>query len=107
MPQEKDVRIKHEQGPLLPMVRVHAGVHGARSPGVTAMVGVGKSEFQINLYQFVPTSYEFGTNWYEFMSMASLHACRVLPLFVLGAIWLWWVLLGRDFHWMMRNESRA
>ena len=100
MPQEKNVRIEHEQGPLLPVVGVHAGVPGAHSPGVRAKVGVAKSEIQIN-------SYEFRTNFHEFMSTTSPQACRVLPLFVWGAVWPWWMLLGRDFRYMMRNEVGA
>ena len=39
--------------------------------------------------------------------MNRLQACRVLARLVLGAIWAWWMLLGRDFHWMMRNEAGA
>ena len=30
---------------------------------------------------------------------------RVLAPLVLGAVWAWWMLLGRDLHWMMRNEA--
>ena len=39
-----DVRVEHEQGPLLLVLGVHAGVHGARSPGLGATVGLDKSE---------------------------------------------------------------
>ena len=37
--------------------------------------------------------------------MNHLQACRGLALFVLGAVWAWWMRLGRDFQWMMRNEA--
>ena len=63
MPQEKDVRIEHKQGLLLPVAGVYAGVHRARNPGVRATVEMDKSEIQINSYEirtkFVQTSYEF------------------------------------------------
>ena len=39
--------------------------------------------------------------------MNRLQACWVLAPLVLGAVWAWWMLLGRDFHWMMRNEAGA
>ena len=48
MPQQKDVIIEQEQGPVLHVARVHAGVLGAHSPGVTAKVGVAKSEIHMN-----------------------------------------------------------
>ena len=50
-------------------------------------------------------------NSYKFMPMDRLQAYRVLPLFVLGAVWAWWMHLGRDLHWMMNftpsNPSKA
>ena len=48
MPQEKAVRIEHEQGPLLPVARVHARAPGAHSLGGMAKVGVSKSEIKVN-----------------------------------------------------------
>ena len=39
--------------------------------------------------------------------MNQLQACRVLAALVLGAVWAWWMLLGQDLHWMMRNEAAA
>ena len=78
------------------------------NPGVRAKEGVGKSEIWMNSYairaKFVRNSYEFHTNSYEFMPMDRLQTCRVLPLFVLGAVWAWWMRLGRlgrIFHLMM------
>ena len=32
---------------------------------------------------------------------------RVLAPLVLGAVWAWWMLSGRDLHWMMRNEAEG
>ena len=37
--------------------------------------------------------------------MNRLQACRVSAPLVLGAVWARWMLLGRDLHWMMRNEA--
>ena len=37
--------------------------------------------------------------------MNRLQACRLLEPLVWGAVWAWWMLLGRDLHWMMRNEA--
>ena len=69
MPQEPDVRIERELGPLLHVAKVHIGVHGARSPGVRAKVGVDKGEIQMNSDEsrtkVVRRSYEFRTNSYE------------------------------------------
>ena len=41
----------------------------------------------------------------EFKRMNRLQACRVLAPLVRGPVWAWWMLLGRDFHWMMGNEA--
>ena len=30
---------------------------------------------------------------------------RILASLVLGAVWAWWMLLGRYLHWTMRNEA--
>ena len=66
MPQEKDVRIEHEQGPLLPVgwgAWLDARV---RSWGVLATMGVDPNEIHVNPYKirtkFTPRLYEFLTN---------------------------------------------
>ena len=105
MPQETDVRIENDQEPLLPVATVHAGVHGVCPPGVRANEGVDKSEIWMDLHEFVQNSYEIRMNSYEFMPTARLKAYWVLPLFVLGTVWPWWMLLGRDFHWLMGHET--
>ena len=51
MPQEKERRIEHEQGPLLLVALVHAGAQGAHSPSARAKVAVTKSEMQVNLHK--------------------------------------------------------
>ena len=53
------------------------------------------------------TLHKFRANAYEFMPMDRLQACRVLPFFVLGAVWAWWMCLGREFYWMTGNEAGA
>ena len=50
---------------------------------------------------------EIWMDLYEFMPMGRLQACRLLAPFILGAVWAWWMRLGRDFHWMMCNEFGA
>ena len=88
---------EHDQGPLLPVVGVHAGAPGAHSPGVRAKVGVAKSEIQVTLY-------EIRANSHQFMCTARP---RVSPLSVLGAVRTWWMPLGQDLRWMMRSEIGA
>ena len=80
------MRIHHNPKPLLPVARVHAGLHwgGGGTPGVRTNEWVDKCEICINSY--------------EFMHMDRLQACRVLSVFLLGAVWAWWMRLGRDFH---------
>ena len=60
----------------------------------------------MNSCEFAQNLYEIRTNSYEFMPMDRRQACRVLPLFVLGAVWAWWMRLGRDFlsvgRWVMK-----
>ena len=105
MSQETGVSIQHDPKPLLPVARVHARVHGG--PGVRANEGLDKGEIWMNSYKFARNSYKFRANSYEYMPMDRLQACRVLPLFVFGTVWAWWMRLGRDFHWMMDNEAGA
>ena len=50
MPQEKDVRIEHEQGPLLSVAGVHARVHRAQSRGLRATVRMDNNKIQISCY---------------------------------------------------------
>ena len=80
---------------------------GGCTRGVRANKGVDKGEMWMNLYELAPNSYEIRANSYKFMPMDRLQACRVLPLFVLGAVWAWWMRLGRNFHSEMGNEARA
>ena len=55
--------------------------------------------------KFIRNSCEFRTNSREFTPMNRLQACRPLAPLVWGAVWAWWMLLGRDLHSMMRNEA--
>ena len=57
--------------------------------------------------KFVRKSAEFRTNSPEFTPMNRLQASWVLAPLVLGAVWAWWMLLGRDLHWMTHNEAGA
>ena len=86
------MRIQHDLDPLLPVAKLHASVHrGGVLWGLEQMRGWTRgTKFVRNSYVFVP--------------MDRLHACRGLPLFVLG-VWACWMLLGRDVHYMMGNEA--
>ena len=52
----------------------------------------------MNSYEFARNLPKIDANSYEFMPMDGPKACRVLPLFVLGAIRAWWMLLVRGVH---------
>ena len=80
---------------VLPVAKVFARVHwgGGGTRGVRTNEGVHKGEIYVNSGEFTP--------------MNRLQACRVSAPFVLGTVWAWWMLLGRDFHRMMRNEAGA
>ena len=80
-------------------------MHGAWPPDVRAKERVVKIEIWTDSLGFVRNSYKIRANLYEVMPTARLQACPGLPLFVLGTAWLWWMLLGHDFHWMMGNEN--
>ena len=87
------------------MAGLPAGVHGVCPPGVRADEGVNKSEVWMDSHQFVRSWYEIRVNLYKFMRTSWQRAYRLLPLFILGAVWPWGMLWGRDFHWMMGNET--
>ena len=93
MSQETDMRIQQNPRPLLPVARVHAGVHFGGG-GVTPVVGTNEGlhigEISMDSREFTPMD---ATGY------------RGLALFLLGAVGAWWMRLGRDFHWMMRNEG--
>ena len=55
--------------------------------------------------KFLRNLCEFRTNSPAFTPVNRLRTCRSLAPLVLGAVWAWWMLLGRDVHWMMRNEA--
>ena len=69
------------------------------------MMGVHTGKFCVKSHPFVPKSCEFRTNSREFTPMNRLQACRVLAPLVLGAVWAWGMVLGRNFHRMMPNEA--
>ena len=76
-------------------VRTNQGVH-------TGNICVKSREIRT---KFVRNLCEFRMNSREFTPMNRLQACRVMAPLVLGAVWACWMLLGRDLHWMMRNEA--
>ena len=76
-------------------VRTNEGVH-------TSKICVKSREFHV---KFVRNSCEFRTNSREFTPMNRLQAWHVLAPIVLGGVWAWWMLLGRDVHWMICNEA--
>ena len=47
---------------------------------------------------------EIGVN-VKFTHPNSRINSRIFAPLVFGAVWAWWMLLGRDSHWMMRNEA--
>ena len=58
MSQETDVRILHDREPLLPMARVHAGVHGdGGTPRDRPNEGLDKGDIWVK-------SHEFARSWY-------------------------------------------
>ena len=73
-------------------------VHWGGAPGVRTNEGVHKGEICMNSREVVRSWCEFCTNAREFTPMNRLQACRILTLFVLGAIWAWWKRLGWDIH---------
>ena len=104
------MRIQHNPKPLLLVARVHctgAFTGGVCAPGVKTNEGVDKGEVCRNSSEFARRSYEFRASLSKFMPMNWLQAGRDSPLFVLGALWAWWMRLGRHFHLMMRNAARA
>ena len=56
--------------------------------------------------EFASISYEFGTNSFQFLVASTLQKCQLLPFLMLGTIWPWWVQLGRDCGYTMRNQTR-
>ena len=83
---------------------VHAGVHPIQGRRVLATVGVDPNEIHGNWYKI---GMKFVRSSSLFMLTAAIQQCRGLPLLVSNTIWPWWVCLGRDFRWMMWNETRG
>ena len=82
-------------------VRTNEGMH-------TGNICVKSREYTCNWYEiganFIQNFCAFRTNSREVTPLNRLQACRVLVPLVLGVVWAWWMLLGLDLHWMMRNE---
>ena len=98
MPQDMEVRIEHEQGPLLPVGAMHAGAPGEHNRSVRAQVSVSKkSEQRVNSYEIHTKSYEIRGDLHEFMCPSTPEACHVLPLFVFCVVRPWCQFLERDF----------
>ena len=80
---------------------------GGRTSGVRTNEGVHKGEICVNSHEFTRNSYEIRTNSRDFTPMNRLQPCKVLAPLVSGPVWAWWVLVGRDYHRMMRNDAWA
>ena len=95
-------RHTHTHVHMLPVARVPAGVHWG---GVPRVLGQMRGCTRVKFVRSHVNSREIRTKFVcEFTPMNRLQGCRVLAPLVSGAVWAWWMLLGRDLHWMMRNE---